>query len=658
MLFSERKQSILGSGRAIPRLPLEGNIDLTYRCNCNCRHCWLRLPANHRAEKQELSFDDIDRIVGEARAMGCRKWLISGGEPMLRADFADIFDMITRRSLPYSLNTNGTLITPTIARLLRRRGAKMVALYGATAEIHDHITRTPGSFAATMQGFAYLREAKAGFIVQLIPMRDNHHQFDAMVRLARSLSPVYRVGAPWLYLSACRSAVRNLEISRQRLNPADVIRIEPPDTTDDDEAEASHARQGARLQPVTGSPFFAACIEEGRDFHVDPYGGMTFCPFVKDPALRYDLRKGTFREGWDKFIPSLADKVVGDPEYEESCGACEWREDCRWCPAYAYLEEGRYSAKVTYLCALAREARSYRESWQRDHRRYYRIAGITIRLDSDLPFAEDTFDPKFKKFETDGPAGEMISLRHHFSIPEEFDRHDTGQEIYRRPPWAIYRKDRSWIYLSIGPGGRDEPITCAAAFDEGHTRGRIYNGDEARFRHGNLHSLTMFPSDQIVLARALADRQACLIHAAGVDIGGKGVLLVGHSGAGKTTAARMMRTAGEVLCDDRIIVRRWPEGLRIHGTWSNGELADVSAGSAPLSGVLFLQKADVNRLVPMTKMSEIAQLLAQYVVRSVITADWWEKILTLLETVARETPAYCLQFDKGGRMPEEVMKIL
>ncbi len=57
----------------------------------------------------------------------------------------------------------------------------MVALYGATAEIHDHITRTPGSFAATMQGFAYLREAKAGFIVQLIPMRANYHEFDAMI---------------------------------------------------------------------------------------------------------------------------------------------------------------------------------------------------------------------------------------------------------------------------------------------------------------------------------------------------------------------------------------------------------------------------------------------------------------------------------------------
>lgn len=660
MSFLDRRRSIIGSGRPIPRLPLEGNLDLTYRCNCNCRHCWLRMPAEDPAGEQELSFDEISRIVEEARALGCRKWLISGGEPMLRPDFVDIFDMITRRSVSYSLNTNGTLITPAIARLLRRKGAKMVALYGATAEIHDHITRTPGSFAATMQGFAYLREAKVSFIVQLIPMRDNYHEFDAMIRLARSLSPMYRVGAPWLYLSACRSAVRNREISRQRLEPADVIHVDPPDGTDDDEPLTPIERDDkppARLRPGAGRRLFAACIEGCRDFHIDPYGGMTFCCFVKDPGLRYDLLKGSFREAWDEFIPSLAEKVQGDPEYEENCGCCEWREDCRWCPAYGYLEEGRYSAKVTYLCALAHEARSYQENWQQHHRRYFRIAGVTIRVDSDLPFTEKTFDPKFKKFEADGPSEDTISLRHHFSIPE-FDRDDTGQEVYRRVPWAIYRKDRSWIYLGIGPGRRDQPLYCAAVFNEGHTRGRIYNHSEALFRQGNLHALTLFPSDQILLARTLADRQACFIHAAGVDIGGKGLLLVGHSGTGKTTAARMLRTEGEVLCDDRIIVRRWPEALRIHGTWSAGELPDVSAGSAPLSAILFLEKADGNRLVPMTRDIEIARLLAQHVVRSLVTADWWEKILALIDSMAREVPAYRLEFDKSGRMIEDIVKIL
>ncbi|MBM3313400.1 radical SAM protein, partial [candidate division WOR-3 bacterium] len=201
----------------LPRLPLSGNLDLTYRCNNNCRHCWLRAPNRPSEVRRELTFGGIRCIVDEARALGCGEWLISGGEPMLRPDFADIFDYVTRTCRSYSLNTNGTLITPVLAQLLRRRGNKMVALYGPNAAIHDHVTRTPGSFEATMRGFRYLQEAGCGFCVQVIPMRANYDHLDAMKSLARTLSRNIRIGAPWLYLTACGSVRRNAEISRQRL---------------------------------------------------------------------------------------------------------------------------------------------------------------------------------------------------------------------------------------------------------------------------------------------------------------------------------------------------------------------------------------------------------------------------------------------------------
>ena len=160
--------------KAMPRLPLKGSLDLTYRCNNNCRHCWLRIPPGAPERRDELSFDEICDLVDQARAMGCREWSISGGEPMLRPDFADIFDYLTRKATRYSINTNGTLITPQIAQLMRREGRKMVAVYGATAEVHDHVTQTPGSFERTMCGFAYLKEAGADFEVQLIPMHGRH----------------------------------------------------------------------------------------------------------------------------------------------------------------------------------------------------------------------------------------------------------------------------------------------------------------------------------------------------------------------------------------------------------------------------------------------------------------------------------------------------
>ena len=130
--------------RDLPRLLLAGSIDLTYRCNNNCRHCWLWRAPDAKEKKEELSFARIQRVVDEARALGCRHWSVSGGEPMLRPDFMDILSYIIRNSSGYSLNTNGTLITPKIARLLKAKGDKKVAIYGATAKVHDHITRNAG----------------------------------------------------------------------------------------------------------------------------------------------------------------------------------------------------------------------------------------------------------------------------------------------------------------------------------------------------------------------------------------------------------------------------------------------------------------------------------------------------------------------------------
>jgi MoaA/NifB/PqqE/SkfB family radical SAM enzyme len=529
---------------------------LTYRCNNHCRHCWLWIPQDDPARNRELSFDEIRGIVDQARALGTHRWSISGGEPLLRPDFPDIFDYLTGKAVSYTLNTNGTLITPEIARLLKRKGTKMIALYGATRETYDYVTRHPGGFEKVMQGFHYLKEAGAGFIVQLIPMRDNWHEWEKMTELAQSLNRHWRVGAPWLYLSACRDPERNAGIARQRLDPRDVVELDKPDLSYEEAQshECEHAEGDDRL--------FARCITNRRDFHVDPYGGMTFCSFLKDPAMRCDLRKGTVREAWETFIPSLADKVHGGAEYARHCASCDRRKDCRWCPVYGWLEHGRFSAPVEYLCGVARENKRFKEEWQANHRRYFRIAGITIQVDSDLPIDDQTFHPKFAAFRADGPGADTVTIRHHFTLPDLKGK-DLGRELYRKPPWAIFQQNGSYIYLGISPQADDPSLHRVATFNADHTRARIYNDREDFWRKGDLHSLTMFPSDQILIARLLADRRGCYLHSAGAIINGAGMLFVGHSDAGKSTITRLLMDAGgagdmqvEILCDDRNIVRK------------------------------------------------------------------------------------------------------
>ncbi len=629
----------------LPRLPLRGALDLTYRCNNRCRHCWLRGSDGDG----ELTASEVLSLVDDARAMGCREWAISGGEPMLRDDFFEIFDHITSHARTYSLNTNGTLITEEIAELMRRPGAKMVALYGATAEVHDRVTRAPGSFAATMRGFERLREAGAGFIVQLVPMRDNRHQLGAMIALAKTLSPHWRLGASWLYLSASGDPALNAEIAAQRLAPGDVVELDGPDLT-------CLPRQDNEPLPSVDEPLFADCVERRRDFHVDPYGRLSFCCFVKDPALRYDLRGGSFREGWERFIPSLAGLVRGGEEYRDGCGSCRLRSDCRWCPAYAYLEHGRHSAKVEYLCEVSREARSRRESFAADHCRHFRVGGITVRVESDLPFSETTFHPKFAGFAVDGPGEDTVSIRHHFELlvlPEA----ERGEEVHRRPPWTIYRKGRSWIYGRLLPDDGVSPRYHAAIFSDDHTVGSIYSDGAEAFMMGNLGALTLFPTDEILIARLLADRDGFYLHSCGAVIDDRGLLFVGHSGAGKSTTARMIAPRAEILSDDRNIVRRHPDGWRVYGTWNHSDLPEVSARSAPLHAVLFLEQAAVNRIDRIEDRREVVRRLLGCVIRPLATAEWWHATLASVERLVREVPCYLMRFDRSGAILDELMHL-
>ena len=638
----------------LPRLPLEGSIDLTYRCNNDCRHCWLRIPADSPQKKAELTFAEIKKIVNEARNMGCRKWSISGGEPMLRPDFPEIFDYLTSNANFYSINTNGTLITPKIARLMTKKGVKMVALYGATKDVHDHVTRNPGSFEVTMRGFRYLKEAKAGFIVQLIPMKDNYHQFKEMVSLAESLSKHYRVGAPWLYLSDCADKERNAEIKRQRLAPKEVVKLDKPDLSYE---EWMKEENSSCYQAKNSNYLFSSCVTSRRSFHIDPYGKMTFCCFIKDPSFRYDLRKGTFRKCWEDFIPSLATKVKVTEEYKKNCDSCEFKKDCRFCPVYGYLEHRDFNKKVDYLCAVAKENRKFKENWQRNHRRYFKIADITIQVESDLCINEQTFHPKFKQFEVKGQGEDTISIQHHFSLPD-LEGKDLGEECYRKAPWAIYKNNGSWIYLGISPTQGEKSLHRVVTFNAQHTRARIYNDKEEIFLKGNLHSLTMFPSDQILLARILADRQGCYLHSCGVNLEGKGLLFVGHSDAGKSTMATMLKGKAEILCDDRIIIRKQPTGFKIYGTWSHGDMPDVSANSAPLKAILFLEKAEENKIIAINDKKEITKRLLSCLIKPFVTTDWWEKSLLLVEKICKEVPCFVLEFDKSGAMVDLLKRFL
>jgi len=388
-----------------------------------------------------------------------------------------------------------------------------------------------------------------------------------------------------------------------------------------------------------------------RNFHIDPYGRMTFCCFIKDPDMRYDLRSGSFREALDEFIPSLADRVHGDDEWDRNCRSCNKRSHCRWCPVYGYLETGRFSAPVPYLCQVAEETLHRKQEWESGHRRYFSIAGITIRVESDLPLDQVRFNKKLLPFEVPAPGRDLVTLKHVFGLPE-FIREDLGVLIHQKTPWLIYRRGDSFIYVGASSSLRSAKPHRVAVFDADFSHGIIYSppGHEKAIRRREFPNLTLFPTDQILVAQLLAGRRGCYVHAAGVIMQDRGLLFVGRSTAGKSTVSLMLKNHAEILCDDRIIIRRWEEGFKIHGTWSHGDVPDVSPNSAPLKAILFLEKSADNRLQALQDRKSILQRLLACLIRPLVTRDWWERSMELMEQISREVPCYVMHFDNSGQI--------
>ncbi len=633
----------------IPRLPFRGNLDITYRCNNNCLHCWLRIPPSAHEKKHELSTDEIKRIIDTSRKLGCREWAISGGEPMLRPDFSEIFDYITKNSCSYSLNTNGTLITPEIAALMKRKGSKMISLYGATAEIHDHITRNPGSFKATLEGFRLLQEVGADFIVQIVPMKDNYHQLEKMILLAKSISSRWRVGASWLFLSAIGNPDKNKEITLQRLPPQEVIKLDNPQISDEGYEKEEF------VFPLQDDRLFASCIDDKRNFHIDPYGNMSFCSFIKDPALRYSLREGTFQDCWEMFIPSLRDRIKGGQQYRDNCGSCSLKDECKWCPVYAYLEHGDFSAPIEYLCEIVKEKKKFKVEWKKNHCIYFKCADISIKIESDLPITEETFHPIFYFFKTNKPENEVVNIEYHFEIPN-LNNKDLGDLVYQRGEWEVHRKGGSWIYLSFL--GKSKTPKKIAIFNKEHTKIRIYTDLSTNIKE----NLSSFYIDdifltQISLSQLLAEKGGFFLHSSGVITGCKAVLFVGHSGAGKSTIRNIALLDKDIkpLCNDRNIIRRRDDGYRAYGTWTYTEnLHEVQAVSAPLKAIMFLEQAKENLIIPLEDRFEIAQKLLPYIIRPVENKEWWSKTLSNIDEIIREVPCYRLRFDLSGEIIEQL----
>ncbi|HIC91723.1 MAG TPA: radical SAM protein [Syntrophaceae bacterium] len=324
------------------RIPLDGTIEITYRCNLNCVHCYCNLAASNKvAARKELNYEEICDIIDQVVEQGCLWLLFTGGEPLIRKDFIDIYTYAKKKGLIIILFTNGTLITPEIANYLKEWPpfSVEISLYGITKETYESVTRTRGSFDRCIEGIHLLLEKKIPLKLKTTVMTINLHEIWDIKRYAHNLGLDFRF-----------DPIINPRLDgdkqpcQYRIAPQEVVKL---DLKDKDRLREWKEFCEKFLGP--GNPeIIYNCGAGLASFHIDPYGKLQICGMVKNP--NFNLKQGKFRGGWYNLFPEIR---AQKPKSEYNCARCDLFSLCDQCPGWAQLENNNIEMPVKYLCQIA-----------------------------------------------------------------------------------------------------------------------------------------------------------------------------------------------------------------------------------------------------------------------------------------------------------------
>ena len=338
------------------------DMELTERCNNNCIHCCINLPADDReAMERELSTEDIKDILKEVAALGCLGVRFTGGEPLLREDFEELYLFARRLGLRVLIFTNGTLITPNLAQLfahIRPLRKIEITVYGMKKKSYEAVTRNPGSFEVAWRGINLLLENKVPFVVKGALLPPNKEEMEEFAEWASTLTwmdvpPSYSM----FFNLRCRrdSEEKDRLIKRLRISPEEALETLTRRPNEYFEAVRSFS---SRFMRPPGSTLFS-CGAGYRRGCVDAYGYFQPCLLLKHPDTAYNLRNGSLKDALTSFFPKVRETKATNPDYLARCARCFLKSFCEQCPAKSWTEHGKLDTPVEYLCEAAHAQARY-----------------------------------------------------------------------------------------------------------------------------------------------------------------------------------------------------------------------------------------------------------------------------------------------------------
>ncbi len=379
--------------RRLDRMPLwkkagprfeQLDMELTERCNNDCIHCCINRPANDaQALSREMTTEQIEGFLRQTADLGCLQVRVTGGEPLLRSDFQELYIFARRLGLKVLLFTNACLVTSELADLFVRippLAEIEITVYGMHRESYEAVTRSPGSFARFRRGIQLLLERHIPFVVKWVILPQNKHEIPEFEAWAATI-PRMTGRLPSYVLSLDLRSRRddeekNARIRSLRLSPRDSLEILARDVVN---YRRSMEEFAARFMGTSGDRLLGCGA--GCSLCIDAYGCAQPCMGIRAPEWTVNLTAGFSSPQKGEPVSGacasdtggrsagLKDALscfsrIGDlssshPEYLRRCARCFLKGLCEQCPAKSWAEYGTLDTPVEYLCETAHAQARY-----------------------------------------------------------------------------------------------------------------------------------------------------------------------------------------------------------------------------------------------------------------------------------------------------------
>jgi radical SAM protein with 4Fe4S-binding SPASM domain len=304
-------------------VPLDVQVDLTYRCNERCIHCYL----DHE-DHGEMTTPELKRLFDQLAEAGVFFLTLSGGEILVRKDFFEILEYARALTFCVKLKTNAVLIREREAERIRSLGvhAVQISIYSHRPEVHDQITKVPGSLQRSVNAIRLLRAYGIRVTIANVLMLQNMGDSPGVKALAAELGVEASIDPTITPRMDGDRAILALNIDRATL--AKVFRDQSVGGTAEESGALPATADDAALDDLPCSAGHTAC-------YVSPYGDVYPC--VQFPLPSGNVRQTRFLDIWrhSAQLNEVRSIKTGDLT---GCSRCTHVATCTRCPGLAYME--------------------------------------------------------------------------------------------------------------------------------------------------------------------------------------------------------------------------------------------------------------------------------------------------------------------------------